>query len=374
MFIVFNFACKAKGLKKKVAILFGGRSPEHNISLLSAQNIFRSIDKQKYEPILIGIDKQGQWHQNDESLSLMNEKNPLTIELTQNSNPILISQNTNHHKLISADTGQDILSIDVLFPVLHGNYGEDGSVQGFAKLANLPCVGCGIIGSAVGMDKDMMKRILRDAGIKVAEGVTVRHHADNANYNKIVSLLGAELFIKPANLGSSIGVEYVENEEQFWKGLRRALQYDRKVLIEKRITGREIECAVLGNESPQASIPGEIIPKDNFYSFENKYVDEHGAKLKIPAELSDDQIKAIQTLSIKTFTVLECRGMARVDMFFTPENDLIINEINTIPGFTNISMYPKLWEYSGKSQTELISELIDLAIEEHRVQNNLLDQ
>ena len=360
------------GSKLNVAILFGGRSPEHKISLLSAQNVFKSIDREKYNPVLIGIDKTGQWHYHNQAMSLLHANDVDKIALDDTRHKVLLSQNTNERSLIMQSDNDLISTIDVIFPILHGTYGEDGSIQGLCKTANIPCIGCGILGSAVGMDKDIMKRILRDADIKVSKGITVRNTADDIQYDSIESSLGNELFIKPANLGSSVGVSYSDNQDKFYDALNNALKYDHKVIVEQKITGREIECAVLGNHNPKASIPGEIVPKSSFYSFENKYVDAEGAELHIPAKLTDDQIKRIQKLSIDTFTVLECRGMARVDMFLTEDNDLIINEINTIPGFTNISMYPKLWEATGLNQTDLISELINLAIQENKSVNNLL--
>ena len=358
--------------KIKVAVVFGGRSTEHEISLLSAQNVINSLDKNKYEALLIGIDKEGKWHYNEASMDLLNSDNAKEVTMGTYNNPIIISQNTNDKSLISVETHETISQIDVIFPVLHGTYGEDGSIQGFAKLANIPCVGCGILGSAVGMDKDIMKRILRDAGIGVAKWVTIRNSLDGINLDNIIEELGQELFVKPANLGSSVGVSHTRNREELESAITKALQYDPKVIVEEKITGREIECAVLGNQSPKASLPGEIIPRDAFYSFENKYLDENGAQLKIPAELSDDEIEKVQKLSIECYTVLECRGLSRVDMFLQSNGELILNEINTIPGFTNISMYPKLWEYSGLSQEDLISELIELAIAEHSIQNKLL--
>ena len=353
------------GSKINVAILFGGRSPEHKISLLSAQNVIKSIDREKYHPILIGIDKSGQWHYHHKSISLLHPDNVSKITLDDTSYKVWLSQNTNERTLISQSTTEIIDKIDVIFPVLHGTYGEDGSVQGLAKTAGIACVGCGILGSAIGMDKDIMKRVLRDSNIKVSKGITIRNTIDGIDYKDVATELGHELFIKPANLGSSVGVSYSDNRDRFYEALGKALQYDNKVIVEQKIVGREIECAVLGNHDPKASIPGEIVPKSAFYSFDNKYVDDKGAALHIPAELNEDQVKRIQKLSIETYTVLECRGMARVDMFLTEGDELVINEINTIPGFTNISMYPKLWEASGVSQTDLISELIELAIHEH---------
>ncbi|MGA0256270.1 MAG: D-alanine--D-alanine ligase [Saprospiraceae bacterium] len=357
--------------KLKIAILFGGRSTEHEISLLSAQNVIKSLDPSKYEAVLIGIDKSGKWYFNDDSLKLLNDTDAKTIALGNTSQPVLISQNAGEKTLISSQTGQSLGKIDVIFPVLHGSFGEDGSVQGLARLANIPCVGCDVLGSAVGMDKDIMKRILRDAGIPVAKWMTQRKSAERLKYSELTAKLGNEIFIKPANLGSSVGVSHVKNQKAYDEALSYALEFDPKVIIEEQIIGREIECAVLGNHNPQASLPGEVIPRDQFYSFENKYLDEKGAILKTPAELDENQIRDVQKVAIDCFTVLECRGMARVDVFLQEDGRIVVNEINTIPGFTNISMYPKLWEVSGLDQTSLISRLIDLAIEHHTEQNAL---
>lgn len=359
--------------KLKVAIVFGGRSTEHQISLLSATNVYESLDKEKYDPILIGIDKSGQWHLNGTSINLTNRGDANKVSLPHTTQePLLISQNTGAHSIISADGQFDKKNIDVIFPVLHGTYGEDGSIQGLAKLADLPCVGCNIVGSAVGMDKDIMKHVLRSNGIEVAPWITVRRgDAEYPSYNQAQEKLGSELFLKPANLGSSVGVSYCNSEVGYNGAIKEALLYDDKLIIESKVVGREVECAILGNQNPKASLPGEVVPREGFYSFENKYLDEKGAALHIPAKLSDEQISAIQELAIKTYKVLECRGMSRVDMFMTEQDELIINEINTIPGFTNISMYPKLWECTGLPQKELITRLIELAIEEHQAQSNL---
>ncbi len=360
--------------KKRVAILFGGRSTEHQISLLSAKNVIDALDRDKYEPVLIGIDKKGQWHLNEGAIQLINADNPKLIELDNLDKPILVSQNTNEHQLVNMENMQNIDKIDVIFPVLHGTYGEDGTVQGFAKLANLPCVGCGILGSAVGMDKDVTKRLLRDAGIKVADFVTLRKgYNDAMPYEEIVGKLGNELFIKPANLGSSVGVAYVNNKENFEIALSNAFKFDPKVIIEEKIIGREVECAVLGhNANPMASAIGEVIPKSSFYTFENKYIDEGGAVCDIPAKLDDVTAQRIQALAIDSYRLLECEGMTRVDMFLTPKGDLYLNEVNNIPGFTKISMYPKLWEISGLPYTSLLTKLIELAIESNEESNDLV--
>jgi D-alanine-D-alanine ligase len=358
--------------KIRVAVLFGGRSTEHEISIISAKNIVAAMPKDKYEPILIGINKEGKWLYQEESLDLLDTSNAKSVQLSAHSDEILFSQNADDHSMISTTSKVNLGSIDVIFPVLHGTYGEDGAIQGFAKLANLPCVGPGILGSAIGMDKEVMKRLLRDAGIKNADFITLRRKdKDRYTYEDVKSILGSELFIKPVNLGSSVGVSFVRKEQEFQKAIDHAFLFDNKVLIEKRVIGREIECSVLGNAEPIASIPGEVIPKDGFYSFESKYIDEHGAALEVPAKLSPEQIALVQDISLRTYECLECQGMARVDMFLTGDDQIYINEINTIPGFTNISMYPTLWKLSGISNSELIDRLIQLAIEAHQEQSQL---
>lgn len=359
--------------KIKVAILFGGRSTEHQISLLSAKNVIDAMDRDKFDPVLIGIDKKGTWHLNQGAIKLLNPDNPKEIELYELDLPILFSQNSNSHELVSKNEQTSLGTVDVIFPVLHGTYGEDGSVQGFAKLANIPCVGCGILGSAVGMDKDVTKRLLRDAGIKVADFITLRKDFnDDLSYEEISAKLGNEVFVKPANLGSSVGVSFANNKESFDKAVTHAFKYDPKVVVEEKLKGREVECAVLGNRKPMASAVGEVIPKSSFYTFENKYVDEGGAELAIPAQLDDATVKRIQELAIETYRLLECEGMTRVDMFLTENGELYINEVNTIPGFTKISMYPKLWEISGIPYKELITKLIEFAIKSHHDSNQLI--
>jgi D-alanine-D-alanine ligase len=358
--------------KLKVAILFGGRSAEHNISLLSAKNVIDAIDRTKFIPILIGIDKSGKWHYNEGAMKIVHTEDPRLVALNALNAPILLSQNANDHQLISLENQQSIGEIDVIFPVLHGTYGEDGSVQGLAKLANLPCVGCGILGSAVGMDKDVTKRLLRDSGIGVADFITLRRgFNEDLPFGEITKKIGNELFIKPANLGSSVGVSFVSNEKDYNEAIVTAFEYDPKVIVEEKITGREIECAVMGNENPQASIIGEIIPKDEWYSFESKYVDADGAKCQIPADLDPKSMKKAQNLAILTYRLLECEGLTRVDMFLQANGELIVNEVNTIPGFTKISMYPQLWAYSGINYTDLISRLIEYAIESNNYRNSL---
>jgi D-alanine-D-alanine ligase len=365
---------KTLGENKKlnVAVLFGGRSPEHNISILSAKNVIKALDKSKYNPILIGIDRNGHWLTSDDALTLLESESFKEITASAFGQKVLLSQNTNDKTLISLSQDDSSQTIDVIFPVLHGTYGEDGSIQGLAKLANIPCVGCGIIGSAVGLDKDIMKRILRDDGYQVAPSVTVRsNQKDSLDYQSIVDDLGNELFIKPVHLGSSVGVSFVKDEASFKKGIELAFKYDHKVLIEQKIVGRELECAILGNLDAESSTVGEIVTHSGWYSFESKYLDEEDSNLHIPASLSNELIEEIREIAVGAFTLLECRGLARVDVFLQQDNQIIINEVNTMPGFTNISMYPKLWEHAGVDNQSLISKLIQLAIQENDSMNHL---
>lgn len=349
--------------KTTVAILFGGKSPEHTISLLSARSVIDNLDENRFSKVLIGIDSDGVWHYYGSAIRFENEGNPLQISLPAGGKKIVLSQSHGVRSIVDG-AGEVVAKVDVIFPVLHGLYGEDGSVQGLAHLAGVPCVGCGILGSAVCMDKDVAKRLLRDAGIAVADFVTLRRgYSDQMSYQEVKARLGAELYIKPVNLGSSVGVSFVDNEADYNKGIEEAFRYDMKVIVEEKVAGREIECAVLGNESPAASAIGEIAPTSEFYTFESKYVDKDDAKLFIPAQIPPAVAERAQQLAVETFVLLECLGFARVDMFMTADERLIVNEVNTIPGFTSISMYPKLWAYSGLPYTDLLSRLIDLAVE-----------
>jgi len=358
--------------KIKVAIIFGGKSAEHEVSLQSAKSIIAAIDKNKYELQLIGIDKAGKWFLNDKSHALLNESNPALIQLNKSNTEVAFVATQTGSELLNISNGKTIDSVDVVFPMLHGTFGEDGTIQGLLKLMNIPFVGVGVLASAVGMDKDVTKRLLRDAGIKIAKYITLTsNNKSTVTFDSIVKELGLPFFVKPANAGSSVGVHKVSAKEELESALTDAFQFDRKILIEENVAGREIECAVLGNEDPIASIPGEVIPQDGFYSYKAKYIDEKGAVLSAPAQLSKDEIKLVQETAIKAFTVLCCEGLARVDFFLRKNGDLILNEINTMPGFTSISMYPKLWELSGVSYPELIDRLITLAIERHEKEAKL---
>jgi len=350
--------------KTCVAILFGGRSAEHDVSLQSACNVIKSLDQNQFDPLLIGIDRQGRWYAvpNPDNFSTLTAAD-LTIH--EDLTPVALVPVVNQPNVINLNTGAGIATVAVLFPVLHGPYGEDGSVQGLARLSNIACVGAGIAGSAMGMDKDVMKRLLSQAGIPNAPGMVVHHNDPRPNMQALTADWGWPLFIKPANLGSSVGITKVDGPKDFDAAIAHAFAFDQKIIIEKAIVGRELEVAVLGNDNPIASAIGEIIPTSGFYSYDSKYIDEDTATLAIPAVLSDDQVTHIQRIALDVFRLMNCEGLARIDLFMTAKGALYINEINTLPGFTNISMYPKLWEYSGLPQRALVTKLIELALEKH---------
>jgi D-alanine-D-alanine ligase len=350
--------------KKCVGILFGGKSVEHEVSLQSARNVYEAIDKVKFDVVLIGIDKAGQWHVCDAAL-LGAAASPTTeLKAGAAGEALALVPGETGRALVGAGSRRGLPRLDVAFPVLHGTYGEDGTVQGLLKLANVPFVGAGVLGSALGMDKDVAKRVLRDAGLPVARSVTLTPRtAAAATFAELAARLGVPFFVKPANSGSSVGVSKVRDAAGWTAARTEALRYDHKVLVEEFIRGREIEVAVLGNDDPQASVPGEILPQHEFYSYEAKYLDENGALLRIPAELPPAVSEHVRQLAVDTFKVLECAGMARVDFFVCADGTAYVNEINTIPGFTKISMYPKLWEATGVPYAALIERLLDLAIE-----------
>lgn len=358
--------------KINVGILFGGRSAEHEVSLQSAKNVIDAIDREKYEITLIGLNKAGKWYLQDSSRFLVNSHDPKRIALEITEQEVVVVPGEESKQLAAITGGEFNRDIDVIFPVLHGPYGEDGTVQGLLKLTDIPFVGPGVLGSAVGMDKDVAKRLLRDAGIPIANFL-VLHKWQQARigFPAVAEQLGVPFFVKPANAGSSVGVSKVRTKEEFKQALDKAFTFDNKILIEEFIAGREVECAVLGNHEPAASRVGEIIAQQDFYSYEAKYIDETGAVLNIPAQLSPELENQIQDLAVQVFRTLCCEGMARVDFFLTPDNRVIVNEINTIPGFTKISMYPKLWEISGVSYRELIDQLIQLALARHAEEKQL---
>jgi D-alanine-D-alanine ligase len=357
--------------KIHIVLLFGGKSTEHEVSIKSARSVFKMVDKEKYKVTLIGIDKNGVWIPFDE-LQLFSSERIILSEQKQNiTNTQIIPYDANGRFIIK--NGENIEMIDVVFPVLHGTFGEDGTIQGLLKLANVPFVGVDILGSAIGIDKEVTKRLLRDRGLPVAPFIVYKkHEIKDIIFDKIKHDLGLPFFVKPANLGSSIGITKVHSISEFKKAINFAFKYDNKILIEEYIKGREIECSILGNEKPTASVCGEIISGHEFYSYEAKYLDGNNVILSIPAKISKSLVKKIQLLAIETFKTLCCEGMARVDFFVTKDKKIYINEINTMPGFTSGSMYPKLWEASGISNKKLIDVLINLAIKRFKDKNKLL--
>jgi D-alanine-D-alanine ligase len=352
----------------RVGIVFGGRSAEHEVSLQSAKNVLEALDRSKYEPVLIGIDRKGRWRLDEQTKALFEAARPLANLSADSPKEVALVARGDQSRLLDLSSEHELGRLDVVFPVLHGPYGEDGSVQGLCRLANLPCVGAGILGSAVGMDKDVMKRLLRDAGIPIARFVTVLKSRPAPRFDELKASLGTPLFVKPANLGSSVGISRAEDAAQYQGALATAFEYDTKVVVEECILGREIECAVLGNDDPQASVPGEIVTGGGhtWYDYDAKYMDEKGARLLIPAPLDPAAAEKVRSMALQAFTALCCEGMARVDMFVKEDGQVLVNEINTIPGFTRISMYPKLWEASGMSYTQLTDQLISLAIRKHQ--------
>ena len=359
--------------KLNVGILCGGKSAEHEVSLQSAKNIYEAIDREKFNPVLIGIDKNGKWlyHSHTKAGDFIdNAGDPVKISLNPGSTEALLPAKSEGLLSVPADPALSV-QLDVIFPILHGPFGEDGTVQGLLKLADVPFVGSGVLGSAVGMDKDVMKRLLRDAGLPIGKFLVLRDWQPVPAFAEITAELGNPVFVKPVNMGSSVGVSKVCDEESFRAAVNEAFMYDTRIILEENIPGREIECSVLGNEHPQASLPGEVKAAREFYSYEAKYLDADGAALEIPAALPDAKTREIQALAVKTFQVLECSGLSRVDFFLKEDGVVVINEINTMPGFTKISMYPKLWEKSGIGYTDLITKLIDLAVERFNSEKRL---
>jgi D-alanine-D-alanine ligase len=323
-------------MKLKVGVVRGGRSGEHEVSLRSAESILKAIDRSKYDVVPITISHEGKWE-------------PFSISPEPDAK----------------------CPVDVVFPIVHGPYGEDGTIQGLFEMADVPYVGAGVLGSAVGMDKDVMKRLLRDAGLPIVDYWTVLKSQLHAFLEREINNLPYPVFVKPANMGSSVGITKARAAEELPNALQIASEYDRKIVVEKGVDAREIEMSILGNDDPIASVPGEIIPSREFYDYKAKYVDDD-SRLLIPAPLSDSQVKEAQRMGIATFKALECAGLARVDLFLEKSTGkFYVNEINTLPGFTSISMYPKMWEASGIRYPELIDRLITLALERHTEKKKL---
>lgn len=357
--------------KLRVALLFGGKSAEHEISLISAQNIFHAMDKKKYDVLAVAIDKHGRWSVDDGARLLRDASYP-KVESKGGIKSVAVLPGETKAPIVRAAAGKTFGGVDVVFPVLHGPFGEDGTIQGLLKLAGVPFVGAGVLGSAVGMDKDVMKRLLRDAKLPIGKFLVFARQDQNAiRFTKITRALGLPIFVKPANLGSSVGISKVSRQSELAGAIKKAFRYDNKIIIEEGIRGREIECSVLGNEKPVASLPGEIIVQHDFYSYEAKYLDDKGARLEIPARLPKKIVRRIQRTAVQAYRTLCCEGMARVDFFLRPNGQVLVNEINTIPGFTRISMYPKMWRASGLSYSRLIDRLIALALQRARKEKKL---
>ena len=384
--------------KIRVGILFGGRSGEHEISLLSAASVFKAIDQSKYEVVPIGITKDGRWVTAADAEQLLHgnagggaratlragdpEATPAAAVL-QNGEAVVVppEPHTSGSGLTPFQTqaparraSDRAINVDVIFPVLHGTFGEDGTVQGLLELADIAYVGAGVLGSAAGMDKDVMKSLFRAAGLPIVKHVTFLRSEWESEPKKIQKLVESRLkypvFVKPANLGSSVGISKAHDRKELGPAIAEAAKFDRKIVIEEGVGGkkhkaREIECAVLGNDKPESSVPGEIVPSAEFYDYAAKYLDE-GSQLIIPAKLTKSESRKVQELAKAAFRAVDCSGLARVDFLMDPKSRKIyLNEINTMPGFTSISMYPKLWAATGVSYPELVERLIKLGIERH---------
>ena len=384
--------------KLRVGILFGGRSGEHEVSLLSASSVLQAIDKERYEVVPIGITKEGRWvtagdAENLLQGKLMKEARQLRAgdpEMTQpaavlaRGEAVVVPPEPVHREggLIPFQTQAPLvrrasdraINVDVIFPVLHGTFGEDGTIQGLLELADIAYVGSGVLGSAAGMDKDVMKSLLIAAGIPIVKHLTILRSAWEKDSKKMQKLVESKLrypvFVKPANLGSSVGISKAHDRKELGPAIEEAAKFDRKIVIEqggggRKNKAREIECSVLGNDEPMASVPGEIVPVKEFYDYNAKYLEE-GSELIIPAKLTKAEIKKVQELAVRCFKAVDCSGLARVDFLMDPlTRKIFLNEINTMPGFTAISMYPKLWAASGLGYAELIDRLIQFGVERH---------
>ena len=356
------------GKKLRIGVIFGGRSGEHEVSLRSAESIINSIDKSKYEVVPIGITREGRWLTSGNATALL----PAAVMGSNSQEQVAIIGDPTRQGLTRLDDGHRALSsepLDAVFPVLHGTYGEDGTIQGLLEMAGVPYVGCGVLASSTGMDKITMKDLFRQAGLAIIEYEWFLRSSWEENPQAIVKRIGRSLgfpmFVKPANLGSSVGVSKATNKEELREAIDDAARYDRKIVVERAVDGREIEVSVLGNDEPIASLPGEIITGHEFYDYEDKYVDTT-SRIEVPAKLPKKTIEQIQRAAVTAFRAIDGAGLARVDFFVERgTNRVIIKEINTMPGFTSISIYPKLWEASGIPYSELIDRLIQLALERH---------
>jgi D-alanine-D-alanine ligase len=348
--------------KINIAVIFGGRSGEHDVSLMSARSVLSVLDSEKYTVIQIGVTRSGQWFTGQNVLEAF-ESNSLDQLL-----PVVLLAEPSEHQLFvrKGNNLEPIQKIDVVFPLIHGTFGEDGTLQGFFELADLAYVGCGVLSSAVGMDKSLFKDVMRANGIPVVESILATrieiNHSMNELIRKIEVSLPYPVFVKPANLGSSVGISKCTSRSELLEGLLEAAQYDRRVLIERGIDAREIEVSVLGNEQPIASTPGEIRPADDFYTYEAKYLDDN-SELMIPAKLEDGLAASIKQIALRAFSAIDGAGLARVDFLLDRRtNEIYLSEVNTIPGFTKISMYPKLLQFDGITYKDLVDKLVHLAL------------
>lgn len=357
--------------KTNLLILCGGKSREHEVSLVSARSVYQALNKDKYNVWIIGIDKDGVWRMDTNESILVNVDDVSSIRVNPDAPEVALIGGSKNAKLVrksinnSHYTYETIIDgIDVVFPVMHGTYGEDGSIQGYLELLDIPYVGPGVLGSAIGMDKDVTKRLLRHAGINVVNFRTLRKGDYTIDTLRQYSTeLSFPIFVKPSCQGSSVGVSKAKSFEELMQAVEHAFNFDSKVLLEEYIPGRELKVSVLGyNTDPKVSVVGEVKPNHEFYSYDAKYVDPNGAELLIPADIPTDVAGDIQKIAKHAFKILECTGMCRIDFFYSEDGLIYLNEINTIPGFTKSSMYSKLWEYSGLSFSELLDKLINLAL------------
>ena len=358
--------------KMNIGVLYGGRSGEHDVSLCSAASVFSALDRNKYKVTVIGIDRDGRWYVQDKPEIIPDKDFGRKLALKKSGTWLVnhFEQKNKLHLYNIKNKNKEVV-LDVVFPVLHGTFGEDGTLQGLLELAMVPYVGADVTGSAVGMDKDIAKRLLKEADIPVVPSLTINKQQWKDNQKLIIKsapdILGLPLFVKPVCTGSSVGVKKVKKKEMLAQALDFAFQFDTRVMIEKAIDCREIECAVLGNDIPVASVLGEIIPQHEFYSYEAKYIDPEGAKMKIPSEINSSLAGKIRKAAVEGYMALGCSSMARVDFFLDKKtNKFYLNEINTLPGFTSISMYPKLWEATGLKYGDLLDKLIELALDRHK--------
>ncbi len=355
----------------KVGVLYGGRSGEHKVSCCSAASVFKNLDKSKYQITAIGIDKKGRWYPQKDAQIILDESFGEILSIKKEGNWLVNHFESEEGLTLYNPDNKEKINVDLVFPVVHGKNCEDGTLQGLLELACVPYVGADVIGSAIGMDKDVAKRLLDHNGISVVPWQTIHRIEWEKNKNEIINkinnTIGLPFFVKPANQGSSVGIFKVKEQNDVIIDINKAFEYDNKLLIEKSIDCREIECSVLGNQEPIVSIPGEIIPAHEFYSYEAKYIDSGGAKFKIPAIISESISEKIQEFALRAYLLLCLKGMARIDFFLEKNSEKIyLNEVNTLPGFTSISMYPKLWDYTGIHYKELLDRLIELALERHR--------